>query len=207
VWWRAHASRTSHTSDPVRVPRPAPSFHASCRAHLTGTPWRVPGPAAPRIPGQGTFTPEHDSRHGTHAQASAARGFWRIGCMPWLGWAGYGPDTSVTVESRDIGHRLTRLRAPQGGAQMPWRQTTPLDQKTPVLADSRRERLARTDLVFRPTQPHYSSRRPRPCERAHPRPMAESGSPAQARCSPRNRRISAHASWFARAQPSGVPPE
>jgi nicotinamidase-related amidase len=31
------------------------------------TPLRFPCPSAPRIPGQGTFTPKHDSMHGTHA--------------------------------------------------------------------------------------------------------------------------------------------
>jgi hypothetical protein len=30
-------------------------------------PWRFPCPAAPRTPGQGPFTPKHDSMHGTHA--------------------------------------------------------------------------------------------------------------------------------------------
>jgi hypothetical protein len=67
LWSRAHSSRAYHTSYPVRVPRPAPSFHAAFRPHLTVTPLRFPGPSAPRIPGQGTFTPKHDSMHGTHA--------------------------------------------------------------------------------------------------------------------------------------------
>jgi hypothetical protein len=67
LWSRAHSSQAYHTSYPVRVPRPAPSFHASFRPHLTVTPWRFPCPSAPRIPGQGTFTPKHDSMHGTHA--------------------------------------------------------------------------------------------------------------------------------------------
>jgi hypothetical protein len=70
--WRALRSRASsprrdHTSDRVRVPRPARSFHAAFRPHLTVTPWRFPCPSAPRTPGQGTFTPEHDSMPGTHA--------------------------------------------------------------------------------------------------------------------------------------------
>ena len=64
---RARSSRAYHTSYPVRVPRPAPSFHASFRPHLAVTPWRFPCPSAPRTPGQGTFTPEHDRMHGTHA--------------------------------------------------------------------------------------------------------------------------------------------
>ena len=64
---RASSPRAYHTSYPVRVPRPAPSFHASFRPHLTVTPLRFPCPSAPRTPGQGTFTPEHDSMHGTHA--------------------------------------------------------------------------------------------------------------------------------------------
>jgi hypothetical protein len=65
---RARSPRLYHTSYPVRVPRPAPSFHAAFRPHLTVTPLRFPCPSAPRIPGQGTFTPEHDSMHGTHAR-------------------------------------------------------------------------------------------------------------------------------------------
>ena len=65
--WRAHSSRASHTSSPVRVPRPAPAFHASFKPHLAVTPWRFPGPSAPRIPGRGTFTPKHDHMPGTHA--------------------------------------------------------------------------------------------------------------------------------------------
>ena len=62
------SSRAYHTSYPVRVPRPAPSFHASFRPHLTVTPWRFPCPSAPRTPGQGTFTPKHDRMHGTHVR-------------------------------------------------------------------------------------------------------------------------------------------
>ena len=64
---RARSPRLSHTSSPVRVPRPAPSFHASCRPHLAVTPLRFPCPSAPRIPGRGTCTPKHDRMHGTHA--------------------------------------------------------------------------------------------------------------------------------------------
>jgi len=67
-WLRAHSSRTYHTSYPVRVPRPAPSFHAAFRPHLAVTPLRFPCPSAPRIPGRGTCTPEHDRMHGTHAR-------------------------------------------------------------------------------------------------------------------------------------------
>ena len=67
LWSRAHSSRAYHTSYPVRVPRPARAFHAAFRPHLTVTPWRFPGPSAPRIPGRGTFTPKHDRMHGTHA--------------------------------------------------------------------------------------------------------------------------------------------
>jgi hypothetical protein len=66
---RARSPRAYHTSYPVRVPLPARSFHASFRPHLAVTPLRFPGPAAPRTPGQGTCTPEHDSMHGIHAQA------------------------------------------------------------------------------------------------------------------------------------------
>jgi hypothetical protein len=73
-WWRAHSSRAYHTSYPVRVPRPAPSFHASFRPHLTVTPWRFPCPSAPRTPGRGTFTPKHDSMPGTHRDRGEPRG-------------------------------------------------------------------------------------------------------------------------------------
>jgi hypothetical protein len=66
---RARLPRLYHTSYPVRVPRPARSFHASFRRSLTRTPLRFPCPSAPRTPGQGTYTPEHDSMHGTHAPA------------------------------------------------------------------------------------------------------------------------------------------
>ena len=66
---RARSPRAYHTSYPVRVPRPARSFHASFRPHLTVTPWRFPCPSAPRTPGQGTCTPKHDSMHGTHARS------------------------------------------------------------------------------------------------------------------------------------------
>jgi hypothetical protein len=66
---RARSSRLSHTSYRVRVPRPARAFHASFRPHLAVTPLRFPCPSAPRIPGQGTFTPKHDSMHGTHGQS------------------------------------------------------------------------------------------------------------------------------------------
>jgi hypothetical protein len=70
--WRALLSRASsprryHTSYPVRVPRPAPSFRASFRPHLTVTPLCCPCPSAPLTPGQETFTPKHDRMHGTHA--------------------------------------------------------------------------------------------------------------------------------------------
>ena len=57
----------SHPSYRVRVPRPAPSFHASFSPHLTATALRFPGPSAPRTPGRVTFSPKHDSMHGTHA--------------------------------------------------------------------------------------------------------------------------------------------
>jgi hypothetical protein len=64
---RASSPRLYHTSYPGRVPRPARAFHAAFRPHLTVTPWRFPGPSAPRTPGQETFTPKHDRMHGTHA--------------------------------------------------------------------------------------------------------------------------------------------
>ncbi len=66
---RAPSSRAYHTSYPVRVPRPAPSFHASFRLHLPVTPLRFACPSAPLPPGQGTFTPEYYGMHGTHASA------------------------------------------------------------------------------------------------------------------------------------------
>jgi hypothetical protein len=75
TWWsRAHSSQAYPTSSPVRVPRPAPAFHAAFSPHLTVTPWRFPCPSAPRTPGQETFTPEHDSMHGTHARDHRHRG-------------------------------------------------------------------------------------------------------------------------------------
>ena len=64
---RARSPRADYTSYPVRVPRPARSFHAAFRPHLAVTPVRVPGPAAPRTPGQGPCTPKPDRMHGTHA--------------------------------------------------------------------------------------------------------------------------------------------
>jgi hypothetical protein len=83
--WRALLSRASsprayHTSYPVRVPRPARAFHAAFSPHLAVTPWRFPCPSAPRIPGQGTCTPKHDSMHGTHAQHQRRRGAPSAGC-------------------------------------------------------------------------------------------------------------------------------
>jgi hypothetical protein len=71
--WRARSPRAYHPSYPVRVPRPAPSFHASFRPHLAVTPWRCPWPSAPRTPGQETVTPKHDRMHGTHAKAHRRR--------------------------------------------------------------------------------------------------------------------------------------
>jgi hypothetical protein len=68
---RARSPRRYHPSSPVRVPRPAPSFPAAFRPHRAVTPWRFPGPAAPRTPGQETCTPKHDRMHGTHASSEA----------------------------------------------------------------------------------------------------------------------------------------
>jgi hypothetical protein len=48
---------------------PVHAFPATFRPHLAVTPLRFPDPAAPRTPGQETFTPKHDSMHGTHAKA------------------------------------------------------------------------------------------------------------------------------------------
>ena len=64
---RAHSSPAYPTSDPVPVRRPAPSLHASFRLHRTVTPLRFTCPSAPRLPGQGTLTPEQYDMHGTHA--------------------------------------------------------------------------------------------------------------------------------------------
>jgi len=48
TWWlRAHSSQDCHASYPVRVPRPAHSFHASFRPRLTATPLRFPCPSPP----------------------------------------------------------------------------------------------------------------------------------------------------------------
>jgi len=70
---RASSPRRYHTSYPVRVPRPTRAFHAAFRRPLARTPSRFPGPSAPGTPGRGTFTPEHDRMHGTHAPSSTAR--------------------------------------------------------------------------------------------------------------------------------------
>ena len=64
---RARSPRLDHTSYQARVPRPARSFHAAFRCPLARTPVRFPCPAAPRLSGQETCTPKHDSMHGTHA--------------------------------------------------------------------------------------------------------------------------------------------
>jgi hypothetical protein len=81
---RARSPRRSHTSYRVRVPRPARSFHASCRPHLAVTPWRFPCPSAPRPPGQGTCTPEHDRMHGTHGHAQRRGAVCRVRCSEGL---------------------------------------------------------------------------------------------------------------------------
>jgi hypothetical protein len=75
---RASSPRRYHTSYRVRVPRPARAFHASFRPHLAVTPLRFPCPSAPRIPGQGTCTPKHDSMHGTHARGEPPEKRWRL---------------------------------------------------------------------------------------------------------------------------------
>jgi hypothetical protein len=94
---RAHSSRAYHTSYPVRVPRPARSFHAAFRPRLTATPWRFPGPSAPRIPGRGTFTPEPDRMHGTHASGSAARAFCESAGTGWLALSSEWGDVSTAA--------------------------------------------------------------------------------------------------------------
>jgi hypothetical protein len=105
-WLRAHASRASHTSYPVRGPRPAPSFHASFRPHLTVTPWRFPCPSAPRTPGRGSFTPKHDRMHGTHApdQRPPSRGAARVPANDTGGRsAGSGGWASMFIPHPDFG--------------------------------------------------------------------------------------------------------
>ena len=92
---RARSPRLYHTSYPVRVPRPARSFHAAFRPHLAVTPLRFPCPSAPRIPGQGTFTPKHDRMHGTHALVQRRRAS-AVRCNRWLGRAITSP---LTVQS------------------------------------------------------------------------------------------------------------
>jgi hypothetical protein len=51
----------------ARMSRGDVFINAPFRPHLVVTLWRFPCPSAPRTPGRGTFTPEHDSMHGTHA--------------------------------------------------------------------------------------------------------------------------------------------
>ena len=99
---RASSLRLYHTSYPVRVPRPAPSFHAAFRPHLTVTPWRFPCPSAPRTPGQETFTPKHDSMHGTHAGRQAR--LEAVACTPLFGAGvtatpGLPPDADSPIPS------------------------------------------------------------------------------------------------------------
>jgi hypothetical protein len=68
VLLRARSPRRYHPSSPVRVPRPARSFHPAFRPPRAVTPGRVPCPSAPRTPGQETFPPSHDRMPGTHAK-------------------------------------------------------------------------------------------------------------------------------------------
>ena len=88
---RARSPRLSHTSYPVRVPRPAPSSHAAFRPYLAVTPWRFPGASTPRIPGQGTCTPEQDRMHGPHVrsqprlEAGVERTPYAVACTPLFG--------------------------------------------------------------------------------------------------------------------------
>ena len=71
--------RLYHPASPGRVPRLARAFHAAVRPHLAVTPWRFPGPSAPRTPGQGTCTPEHDRMHG----GQKAPAFWPSAPLPY----------------------------------------------------------------------------------------------------------------------------
>ncbi len=58
TWWlRAHSSQDCHASYPVRVPRPAHSFHAAFRPHFAVTPLRFPCPSPPRWLDRGLSPP------------------------------------------------------------------------------------------------------------------------------------------------------
>ena len=75
-------ARPDRTTPPIRFVSLAPHLRSTLPsdAPLTRTPWRFPSPSAPRTPGQGTFTPEHDSMHGTHAIKLSRWRFLPVGC-------------------------------------------------------------------------------------------------------------------------------
>ena len=72
-------ARPDGTTPPIGCVSRAPHVRSTPPSDPTSrvTPWRCPGPSAPRTPGQGTCTPTHDRMHGTHAKheprASARR--------------------------------------------------------------------------------------------------------------------------------------
>ena len=61
-------TRPERTTPRIRFVSLAPHLRSTRPSDPTSrTPLRFPCPSAPRIPGQGTFTPKHDNMHGTHA--------------------------------------------------------------------------------------------------------------------------------------------
>ena len=133
LWWRAHSSRAYHTSYPVCVPRPAPSFQAAFRPHLAVTPWRFPGPSAPCKPGRGTFTPKHDTC--TAHTPGVSRALLRVGSMLLFGKPRCARDLRAAprVPFR-VGHGVRALRLE------PWPvplQTSPDSLVSHVLAGTR----------------------------------------------------------------------
>jgi hypothetical protein len=96
---RARSPRLSPPASPVRVPRPAPSFHAACKRPLARTPVRFPCPAAPRTPGRGTCTPEHDRMHGTHARGERRAKRASVLAVSSTAWSGSGAGRDPALAS------------------------------------------------------------------------------------------------------------
>jgi hypothetical protein len=72
-----HRRSTLPSDAPSRGRPGALGATASAQGAQRPFPW----PAAPRIPGQGTFTPEHDRMHGTHVRVSGGgTPSARLGC-------------------------------------------------------------------------------------------------------------------------------
>ncbi len=110
-WLRTHSSQDCHASYPVRVPRPAPSFHASFRQHLTLLPLRFPCPSPP--PGWTEDFPLQALRHARHTRRrspAAAKtcpcAFIQNRCMAAVGWNG-----SVRWYCSHLSWRLTRRKS------------------------------------------------------------------------------------------------